>query len=1520
MAVITGTNGNNQLAGTNGDDTIDGLGGNDTLKGHAGNDTLNGGSGDDTVDGGENADTYLAGPGDGFDRYSDTGTTGFDRIRAVADNTIIGIKSNFSAANGIEQIDGDGRSNVIIRADGTNNTLDFSLVALTWIAQIDAGAGSDTVIGSAGDDTIAGGLGNDHLDGSAGSDTYLYTTGDGRDTYADTGASGYDRILVTANNTVLTLSNFGPEMGIEEIGANGFSGVTIQAVSGHNTLDFSQTLLSGIVHVDGGSGSDLIIGSTANDTILGGDGSDTLKGHIGDDTLIGGSGTDTMDGGDDSDTYVFSTGDGRDIYLDTGASGFDRIVVTANDTVITLSSGFEPASGIEEISANGFSGVTIQGSGGSDGFDFSATLLTGIVRIGGGSGSDFITGSAGDDTILGEGGSDTIHGNTGNDMVVGGAGADTLFGDDGDDTLIGETGNDTLDGGDGSDTYRYSAGDGKDVYLDTGASGFDRIVVQTDDAELRFSSGFGPSNGIEEISADGHSGVTIKSGGSDDTLDFSMTLLTGIAVIEAGSGDDTVVGSSNDDTIHGGGDRDVLKGRGGDDHLYGDGGFDIAVYDGSVSDFQIIVTNMAARQTTVIDLKPGTDGDEGTDWLDSIGTIQFKDYTVTLLGNNAVLAKDDAASTTLDTPVVITAASLTANDFDFDADTLTVTSVQGAVNGAAVLNPDGTILFTPTAGFTGQATFQYTVSDGHGSTDTSTVTVTVGGTGEDPPPPPVDTTASAPTLTVQQSNVGGENNPIPLVISAALNDTDGSEALTLTIEFAGAGLFAPIGTVLSDGVHNFVVADGNTTADVTGWNLSSLTITPVADSDQDIIFKVTATSTEANGGATSSVSEFGGVTVVSEGTGVALSYQLQTLIGPNGFRLDGAVADEDGDGFTDSTEFGRSVSGAGDINGDGYADMIVGARGVHANGNLYSGASYVVFGSASGFPATLSVEDLDGTNGFRLDGIAALDNAGFAVSGGDVNGDGIDDLIISAPFGGVGNVYVFFGHTGAFSATGSLSSAVEFYDSFSAIIGRDVGNAGDVNGDGVSDLIIGRPAGAAIVYGSETLSGPFDLAELDGTNGFTASHGPFAGSSVSGGGDINGDGFDDVMIGTDGPVAAAYVVFGGAGGVANVRLDQLDGTDGFLLTVADPLNGVRLGAALSDAGDVNGDGFDDIIVGAAHSDTHDDAEAGISYVIFGKAGGFDAVINVDELDGTNGFRIDGAEAGDRLGIAVSGAGDVNGDGYDDLLVATELGGNTFPSSPTAGQTYVLFGNGNESWPNIDLANLSAAEGVRLDGGYSISSVSAAGDVDGDGFDDIMIGAPNTGFGTEVTGVSYVVFGSTFLNPAVNYVFGTTGNDVLEGVQAGVDVVMGGLGNDELSGGSGDVLNGGAGDDVFHFASAGNNKIAGGSGFDTLKVSGMGFLSLTELNQTAHYGEITGIEQIDLTGGLGTELMLTPADLLHLSNEQHEFFILGDNQDQVAIGDGWLQGSNQTIDGTAFRVYVLGVSTLFVEAEVGMLLA
>ena len=577
-------------------------------------------------------------------------------------------------------------------------------------------------------------------------------------------------------------------------------------------------------------------------------------GEAGNDVLIGGLGSDILDGGDDSDTYLYSAGDGRDVYGDTGSGGFDRILVTADNVTIMLPIVFQPlagnpAGGIEEISANGFSGVTIQGSGSVDMLDFSLTLLTGIASIDGGSGWDFITGSAGDDTILGGDGSDTLRGHTGDDTIVGGSGADML------------------DGGEGSDTYLYSAGDGRDIYSDTGSSGTDRLVVTTDNTTLTFTAGFGPANGIEEIDAGGRTGVILEGNGLNNTLDFSMTLLTGIAAIEGGSGADSITGSSTGDAIYGESGNDVLKGGGGDDALDGGWGTDTAVFEGSVRDYLILITNEGAGQGAVSDLAPTVDGDEGTDSLNSIATLQFEDYTIHLTGNNAVLAADDLASTQLNTPVVITGASLTANDFDFDGDALQITGVQNAVNGTVVLNSDGTILFTLTAGFSGQATFDYVVDDGHGSTDIGRVTITVLGDASG------DTAASAPNLSVQQANTGGENTAIPLAISASLADTDGSESLTLTIDFAEPGLIVPFGAVLSDGTNTFTVDVGSTSVNVAGWDLTSLTITPAANSDRDIVFKVTATSTESNGGATSTVSEFVGVTVVSEGTGVQEIFQ-----------------------------------------------------------------------------------------------------------------------------------------------------------------------------------------------------------------------------------------------------------------------------------------------------------------------------------------------------------------------------------------------------------------------------------------------------------------------------------------------------------------------------------------------------------------------------------------------------------------------------------------------------------------------
>ena len=153
-------------------------------------------------------------------------------------------------------------------------------------------------------------------------------------------------------------------------------------------------------------------------------------------------------------------------------------------------------------------------------------------------------------------------------------------------------------------------------------------------------------------------------------------------------------------------------------------------------------------------------------------------------------------------------------------------------------------------------------------------------------------------------------------------------------------------------------------------------------------------------------------------SGFAANIDLSTLDGTNGFKLSGAAAYDDS---------GRSVASAGDVNGDGFADLIVGATGADPNGS-YSGASYVVFGKASGFAANIDLSTLDGTTGFKLSGAAAGDNSGVSVaSAGDVNGDGFADLIVGAtgadPNGSYsGASYVVFGKASGFAANIDLST------------------------------------------------------------------------------------------------------------------------------------------------------------------------------------------------------------------------------------------------------------------------------------------------------------------------------------------------------------------------------------------------------------------------------------------------------------------------------------------------------------------
>jgi hypothetical protein len=390
----------------------------------------------------------------------------------------------------------------------------------------------------------------------------------------------------------------------------------------------------------------------------------------------------------------------------------------------------------------------------------------------------------------------------------------------------------------------------------------------------------------------------------------------------------------------------------------------------------------------------------------------------------------------------------------------------------------------------------------------------------------------------------------------------------------------------------------------------------------------------------------------------------------------------------------------GDFNGDGVTDLLVGARFGDGPDDTKQdrGEAYVIFGSSTLGGA---IDIADNEQDVTILGARLGDGLGYSVAGGDLNGDGVDDIIVGVPF-----------------SDGPFEERTD-------------------------------PGEAYVIFGSRDLSGTIDLAEREPDVRLTAAEGlSHLGDSLCTG-DVNGDGLVDLVAGAPfagrqlgspvgGPrtyLGEVYVVFGSSalGGAISVGMDEQDLT----------LTGREAFGEFADSvncGDVNGDGIADMIVAAEAMDGPDAARvnAGEIDVFLGSK----ALAGELSADGDQQLTILGVDPQDTLGFTLAN-GDVNDDGINDIIASARLADGPDNTRDTAGEAYVIFGS-RSLGGTIDIA--LSQEDVRILGGqtHGLLAFVTSGDVNGDGIDDIVAGTRHAGEGAPATGEAYVIFGSSTL--------------------------------------------------------------------------------------------------------------------------------------------------------------------------------
>ncbi|GAB5446128.1 Hint domain-containing protein [Gymnodinialimonas sp.] len=695
---------------------------------------------------------------------------------------------------------------------------------------------------------------------------------------------------------------------------------------------------------------------------------------------------------------------------------------------------------------------------------------------------------------------------------------------------------------------------------------------------------------------------------------------------------------------------------------------------------------------------------------------------------------------------------------------------------------------------------------------------------------------------------------------------------------------------------------------------------------------------------------------------------------------------------------GTSVSSAGDVDGDGLDDILVGAPGAVLGGGttpisygyLLAAADLEAMDAADGtVDGVIDLANVDGHSGsYTFGRIGPLGSEGFTLSSaGDVDGDGLDDLLIGDPTGtSEGQTFLLMAaDLASADATDGVANGVINLINVSAqpgsyrFVGQDsngdagasVSSAGDVDGDGRDDLLIGEPnaGNGASREGVAHLMTANDLAAADAADGvvdgviqlsnvadqpgsysFTGEILNYeAGSSVTSLGDIDGDGLDDLVIGSENSddngnrSGAIYITSSSDLAAADAADGMVDGnidlanvaaqSNSYEIQGADPSS--NTGNSIANVGDVDGDGVDDLLIGALLADGPNGINSGGAFLLTNADlaaadaadGSVDGVIDLANAAGLgSSYEFIGSEAGELAGASVSTAGDVDGDGREDLLIGSIDGVSYLVAIADLAAADAADGSVDGI---IDLGNVNDQEnsyefasGTGFDNaGFSVST---AGDVDGDGLDDLVIGAPdgNSGGGYIInatdlaaadddgTGQDGIInLGNLFFDGVVE---GTSGADLIDKDFLGDPEMDRVDDTDNAAGTNDDVIQAGAGNDTI-VASQGDDIIDGGAGRDTY-VSGNLGNSYTFVGEGLVANSGSQVSMIDDIDGDGlSDFVISSVNFSATGPDTVETFIISSADLEAAdAADGAVDGviNLEDIDAQPNSYQIIGGPSQF----------